>query len=193
MDREALLAAIVAAPHEDMPRLAYADWLDENSTESNAAATAEFIRISCPPRSGNRSNNLMPGKAYQWLEDNWKRLVPGVVALHVPHDIGEVVAAIHAHKRWTSGEGDGGPVWNRSGRSIWTKLFIVGRPPSQWRPAPRKYGCSVNLTFFKGFCTELAMWSPWAERIVRPVLTKEAPLLDKFKPPRVPAPPSEDL
>jgi uncharacterized protein (TIGR02996 family) len=40
-DEEALLAAIAAHPEEDTPRLAYADWLDEN----DQPARAEFIRL----------------------------------------------------------------------------------------------------------------------------------------------------
>jgi uncharacterized protein (TIGR02996 family) len=38
-----LLAAIVANPDEDTPRLVYADWLDENGL----ADRAEFIRVAC--------------------------------------------------------------------------------------------------------------------------------------------------
>lgn len=190
MDREALLAAIVAAPHEDIPRLMYADWLDENSTEPNATATAEFIRVSCPPRSGNRSNNLMPGKAYRWLDGNWKRLVPGVVALHVRHDIGETVMI--SGVAYVALEADRGPFWTRNGRTVGLRLSLTAPVNPLWRRREqKKYTCSVNLTFFKGFCTELAMWSPWAEQIVRPILAKEAPLLDKFKPRPTPVP--EDL
>jgi uncharacterized protein (TIGR02996 family) len=40
-DRAALLAAILAHPGEDTPRLAYADWLDEHGE----SARAEFIRV----------------------------------------------------------------------------------------------------------------------------------------------------
>lgn len=43
-DGDALLAAILAQPDEDVPRLAYADWLDENGDE-NDRARAEFIRV----------------------------------------------------------------------------------------------------------------------------------------------------
>src|SRR5438067_13000398 len=44
MDVEAaLLAAIAAHPDEDMPRLAYADWLDEHGRP----VRAEFIRVRC--------------------------------------------------------------------------------------------------------------------------------------------------
>jgi uncharacterized protein (TIGR02996 family) len=43
-DGAALLQAIIDNPEEDTPRLMYADWLDEQGGESNAAR-AEFIRI----------------------------------------------------------------------------------------------------------------------------------------------------
>ncbi len=42
-DGEALLRAIIAHPDEDVPRLAYADVLDEQ----NEPARAEFIRLQC--------------------------------------------------------------------------------------------------------------------------------------------------
>ena len=40
---DALLAAIIAHPAEDVPRLAYADWLDEHGHPERA----EFIRLQC--------------------------------------------------------------------------------------------------------------------------------------------------
>ena len=40
-DRDALLAAILAHPDDDTPRLVYADWLDEHDEPDRA----EFIRI----------------------------------------------------------------------------------------------------------------------------------------------------
>jgi uncharacterized protein (TIGR02996 family) len=42
-DESALLAAILAHPDEDTPRLMFADWLDENGQPERA----EFIRIQC--------------------------------------------------------------------------------------------------------------------------------------------------
>ncbi|HJZ55145.1 MAG TPA: TIGR02996 domain-containing protein [Gemmataceae bacterium] len=42
-DEKALLAAIWEHPHEDTPRLAYADWLEENGQPEQA----EFIRLQC--------------------------------------------------------------------------------------------------------------------------------------------------
>jgi uncharacterized protein (TIGR02996 family) len=42
-DEQGLLAAIWADPHDDTPRLVYADWLDEN----DQPARAEFVRVQC--------------------------------------------------------------------------------------------------------------------------------------------------
>src|SRR5262245_25730748 len=61
-DEKALLAAIWEHPHEDTPRLVYADWLDEHDADpgpagraestpgagpGSRAARAEFIRVQC--------------------------------------------------------------------------------------------------------------------------------------------------
>jgi uncharacterized protein (TIGR02996 family) len=57
-EEAALRAAIVAEPDEDMPRLAYADWLDENkpdelpSPAESSSARAEFIRVQCRLAAG---------------------------------------------------------------------------------------------------------------------------------------------
>jgi uncharacterized protein (TIGR02996 family) len=45
-DRQALMAAIIANPDEDTPRLALADWLDEHG-DKHDRARAEFIRLQC--------------------------------------------------------------------------------------------------------------------------------------------------
>ena len=42
-EREAFIAAIAAAPDDDLPRLAFADWLDERGESPRA----EFIRLQC--------------------------------------------------------------------------------------------------------------------------------------------------
>jgi uncharacterized protein (TIGR02996 family) len=42
-DRAAFIAAIIAAPDDDLPRLVFADWLDEHGD----SARAEFIRLQC--------------------------------------------------------------------------------------------------------------------------------------------------
>ncbi|MFO0825527.1 MAG: TIGR02996 domain-containing protein [Gemmataceae bacterium] len=57
-DEAALLKAIVAHPDEDMPRLVYADWLDENKPDEvpspalGPSARAEFIRTQCRLAAG---------------------------------------------------------------------------------------------------------------------------------------------
>jgi uncharacterized protein (TIGR02996 family) len=74
----ALLAAIIAAPDDDTPRLVYADWLDEYG-DAAGRARAEFIRAQCEqerlpddddriPQLGERINAL-------WAEylDVWDR------------------------------------------------------------------------------------------------------------------------
>lgn len=43
-DGDALFAAILAVPDDDLPRLVYADWLDEQGGAENAARAA-FIRV----------------------------------------------------------------------------------------------------------------------------------------------------
>jgi uncharacterized protein (TIGR02996 family) len=47
-DRTAFLAAIKAAPHDDAPRLVYADWLEEHGDGERA----EFIRVGCESAGG---------------------------------------------------------------------------------------------------------------------------------------------
>jgi uncharacterized protein (TIGR02996 family) len=42
-DGDALLRAIIAHPDGDVPRLVYADWLEENGDP----ARAQFIRVQC--------------------------------------------------------------------------------------------------------------------------------------------------
>ncbi|MBY0458399.1 MAG: TIGR02996 domain-containing protein [Gemmataceae bacterium] len=50
-DEPALLAAILANPDEDTPRLAYADWLDEYA-DTLGRARAEFIRLQIEAAAG---------------------------------------------------------------------------------------------------------------------------------------------
>jgi uncharacterized protein (TIGR02996 family) len=79
-DEIALLKAIQAKPDIDLPRLIYADFLEEQSRNDHDAAVAEFIRLSCdgrPPRRADGSLFPMKLAAADWLEaDNWRRLLP---------------------------------------------------------------------------------------------------------------------
>ena len=45
-DADALLMAVLAAPRDDLPRLVFADWLEETGAAANVAR-AEYIRSQC--------------------------------------------------------------------------------------------------------------------------------------------------
>jgi uncharacterized protein (TIGR02996 family) len=77
-DHDALLAAILARPDEDTPRLAFADWLQENDDPDRG----EFIRLEVelartPPSTEederrrqlllNRREELLKLHTHQWL------------------------------------------------------------------------------------------------------------------------------
>ncbi|VTU00191.1 Repeat-companion domain TIGR02996 OS=Singulisphaera acidiphila (strain ATCC BAA-1392 / DSM 18658 / VKM B-2454 / MOB10) GN=Sinac_4455 PE=4 SV=1 [Gemmataceae bacterium] len=55
-DGDALLAAIIAAPDDDTPRLVYADWLDENGQPERA----EFIRVQIEVSRGETTKKRSP-------------------------------------------------------------------------------------------------------------------------------------
>jgi uncharacterized protein (TIGR02996 family) len=57
-DEEALLQAVVAEPDSDVPRLVYADWLEEHGDEPRAA----FIRVQCALADLGRAARRRPGK-----------------------------------------------------------------------------------------------------------------------------------
>jgi uncharacterized protein (TIGR02996 family) len=66
-DEAALLAAILAHPDEDTPRLMYADWLDEHGQPERA----EFIRLQCAPDADEaaeeRAAELEERNRAKWL------------------------------------------------------------------------------------------------------------------------------
>lgn len=65
-EQQALLRAIAANPLDRLPRLVYADWLDEFGESDLDAATSEYIRIYCRNRK----------EAKTWLLSNYLRLIP---------------------------------------------------------------------------------------------------------------------
>jgi uncharacterized protein (TIGR02996 family) len=73
-DRLALLRAIAAAPDEDTPRLAYADWLDESGNSDADRARAELLRIACRMKPKIRITK----DEQKWLAEHWRRLLPTV-------------------------------------------------------------------------------------------------------------------
>jgi uncharacterized protein (TIGR02996 family) len=73
-DRLSLLRAILANPDDDVPRLVFADWLEEHGTTDADAARVEFIRLGCNLKPGSR---ITPPEV-RWLDKNWQRLLPAV-------------------------------------------------------------------------------------------------------------------
>lgn len=70
-DRRTFLKAIHANPDDMLPRLVFADWLDDNGEGDKDAATAEFVRLGCRvPR------DRITADEGRWLDSNWRRLVP---------------------------------------------------------------------------------------------------------------------
>jgi uncharacterized protein (TIGR02996 family) len=69
--RLALLSAILANPDDDLPRLVFADWLEEHGTTDADAARVEFIRLGCKSKAKSR---ITPAET-KWLDANWQRLL----------------------------------------------------------------------------------------------------------------------
>jgi uncharacterized protein (TIGR02996 family) len=77
---EAFLQAILERPEDDVPRLVYADWLDENGDSERA----EFIRLQCalaklPPDAPQRramrqrEDELLALHSWEWAAGfGWK-------------------------------------------------------------------------------------------------------------------------
>jgi uncharacterized protein (TIGR02996 family) len=59
LDLDALLAAVLADPEDDLPRLVYADWLEENGDEAGRAR-AEFIRTQIALADAALDENCRP-------------------------------------------------------------------------------------------------------------------------------------
>lgn len=81
MDAEAaaLWQAIRAAPHDDAPRLIYADWLDEHGRPERA----EFIRLQCQSARED-SGPARPREAELWAHHaaEWRAELPGWLRRH---------------------------------------------------------------------------------------------------------------
>jgi uncharacterized protein (TIGR02996 family) len=68
-ERETLIGAIAAHPREDIPRLAFADWLEENGEPERA----EFVRVQCEAdrrRAGTRRRSDLLNRAEELLAEH---------------------------------------------------------------------------------------------------------------------------
>ena len=84
-DRAALLAAVLADPDADTPRLVYTDCIEETGDEPDAAC-AEFIRLQCSIAERERLGRVAEGdaaweRAAELADDyghEWRRRMPSV-------------------------------------------------------------------------------------------------------------------
>ncbi|MBX9626755.1 MAG: TIGR02996 domain-containing protein [Gemmataceae bacterium] len=68
-DQRALLAAVIAAPDDDTPRLVYADWLDEHCDDVQANYIRESVRLARLP-AGDPERPGLERRLTSVLEDN---------------------------------------------------------------------------------------------------------------------------
>ena len=73
-DEFALMQAIRANPADDLPRLVYADYLEERGDESSIAR-AEFIRVQCAGTNPERAEALLAAYRERWDEQLLKTIV----------------------------------------------------------------------------------------------------------------------
>lgn len=161
---EDIVRAIRRNPAEKVPRLMYADWLDEHrASDSAAVATAEFIRIAAGPVRGPWP---MPLAAYAWWRANWRRLIPRVLAmdtkgLHVAADFSLL---------------DAGPTVRAS--AIDMRLGVVAKYNGPVPPARQKvYSCRFRMWASEGMVHHWEMPSPFGRERVEPALRQDQPHL----------------
>lgn len=113
-DEDGLLEAIIAAPEDDLPRLVYADWLEEHGDADRAA----LIRLSCAPA---------PGEQAKALEKRCTPAIPKELAetVHwVRFDRGLLEARVQMRGLLTKAFQAAGPPWLKSIRLF--RLLISG-------------------------------------------------------------------
>lgn len=152
-DGTALLAAILAQPRENTPRLMYADYLDENGTGDLAAATSEYIRLSCTRVFSDR------WATYNWIGLNWHRLVRRIFRHHTQRfqeTHAHCIAVRHSKSRVT------------------VELRFVHSTP--WRTSEDIF--ALNLWFDRGFLnrTTLSTGGLATRKIVYEELARDQPL-----------------
>lgn len=152
-DRVPLLRAILTTPDDDLPRLVYADWLDEFGSGDLDAATSEFIRASCNSTGKKR----MPAAAYTWLKENWKRLVPAFVARNDNHAM--------SGRTWAWGA-------DVRGRRVGTVMIL----PYRYDNTDRCF-YSVNFEFSRGFLHKAVLFAVRGFQRIVPLVRDDQPLV----------------
>ncbi|MBN9118915.1 MAG: TIGR02996 domain-containing protein [Planctomycetes bacterium] len=130
-EERALLSAIWEHPHEDTPRLVYADWLQEAGEPANVAR-AEFIRLQCEqfrldeedPRHGELDKQT--AKLLRYHRKEWVTALPPLLtrARFVRGFIYPRLRGIRANQFLALGPADlaPAPLWSfkiESGAKVW--------------------------------------------------------------------------
>jgi uncharacterized protein (TIGR02996 family) len=153
-DEKALLAAVWAEPHDDTPRLAYADWCAENGDE----ARAEFIRVQCELArldewgESPRKDELLQREQVLWKKHGkvWRAGLPsplkvGLFRRGFPNPSQQTVKGTQFLK-YPGSKLDAAPLWSFNLRGITSALLseiarspVLGRTEQImfWRPLAR--------------------------------------------------------
>lgn len=200
----ALLRGILADPDNDLPRLVYADWLEEQDRSDHDAAVSRFIRLSCdgrPPRRADGSLFSMKIDAQEWLDaGNWRRLVPRLCqewekAAKATREMRETIEGLQTAA--ASGDPDRinaflsfeyqpplcwcypGDV--RGEYRVGVPFFLVGQDGTE-----DCYTCMVRLRFQRGFVAVATWKAPTLGKKIAERLALDQPIANCVGPKRIP-------
>ena len=80
-EEEAFLAAVEAAPHDDAPRLSYADWLDDQGEDNKASYIRSVVSLLHPPEDAKALADCL-GTSTK-LHVDWRRRVGARFEVHL--------------------------------------------------------------------------------------------------------------
>lgn len=100
MDEAALLQAVLATPHDDAPRLVYADWLEERGD-----ARAEYLRLQCQlvrswSYDNQRADLFQKAAALRsQIDPGWLGLIRRCTTPRAPIDVDKVIPTLRKKAR----------------------------------------------------------------------------------------------
>ena len=122
-DDELLLASVIASPKDDLPRLVYADWLDETGRPLNVAR-AEFIRVQCEL---NRCEPDRERLAQLLIREKTLLSLYGPAWLEPLRRKGEPLFSTRSHGLFRRGFVE--VVWMPAGWFLWKSELLFRRAP----------------------------------------------------------------
>jgi uncharacterized protein (TIGR02996 family) len=156
-DREPLLAAILANPKDDLPRLVYADWLDEFGSGDLDAATSEFIRVSIGLTIQRQIHWLSLPAGYPFTGlPRWCKLLPKFVGNLTGYRVNQLRSEIAVES------------------IIAPTAVKIRDKPTRYRDAVATL--PVRLYFDRGFLMRYTCRSDIAKRKIEPALFADQPL-----------------